>query len=155
MVNDLHEYNSYQDKKLDLWVLLENVNYSIRRGREKELSQFGFTLIQASVLRLLRKNTAGLSLTEIASSINREQNSVSSLISRMQKKGLVEKVRNPRKSGIIIRITRKGRQSYSETLDKTFLTAVIYALSEEEQEQLQFYLQKIKVKATDLLGLIK
>jgi DNA-binding MarR family transcriptional regulator len=155
MIKDLQEYNSYQDKKLDIWVLLENVNYTVRRGRERELSQFGFTLIQASVLRLLRQNPPGLSLTEIANSINREQNSVSSLISRMQKKGLVEKIKNTKKSGIIIRITRKGRQQYSETLDKTFLTAVVYALSEEEQEQFQFYLQKIKVKASDLLGLVK
>jgi DNA-binding MarR family transcriptional regulator len=155
MIKDLQEYDSYQDKKLDIWVLLENVNYTVRRGREKELSQFGFTLIQASVLRLLRQNPAGLGLNEIASFINREQNSVSSLISRMQKKGLVEKIKNSKKSGITIRITRKGRQQYSETLDKTFLTAIVYALSEEEQEQFQFYLQKIKVKASDLLGLVK
>jgi DNA-binding MarR family transcriptional regulator len=155
MIKDLQEYNSYQDKKLDIWVLLENVNYTVRRGREKELGQFGFTLIQASVLRLLRQNPAGLGLNDIASFINREQNSVSSLISRMQKKGLVEKIRNTKKSGITIRITRKGRQQYSETLDKTFLTAIVYALSEEEQEQFQFYLQKIKVKASDLLGLVK
>lgn len=152
MEHVLQEYNSNLDQKLDLWVLLENVNYMVRRGREKELTQFGLTLIQASVLRLLRKKPEGITLTEIANTLFREPNSVSSLISRMQQKGLVEKVKNSKGGGIKIRITKRGRQQYTETIDKTILTAIVYALSDQEQEQLQFYLQKIKVKAMELVG---
>ena len=152
MKHDVREYTSDLDQKLDLWVLLENVNYMVRRGREKELSLFGLTLIQASVLRLLRKKPEGITLTEISTALCREPNSVSSLVSRMQQKGLLGKARNSRGGGIKIRITKKGRRKYNETIDKTYLTSIVYALSEQEQEQLQFYLKKIKVKATELLG---
>ena len=47
MEPDELEYNSDLDQKLDLFVILENVNYMVRRGREKELGLFGLNLIQA------------------------------------------------------------------------------------------------------------
>lgn len=153
MEHDGLEYTSDLDQKLDLFVMLENVNYMVRRGREKELCLFGLNLIQASVLRLLRKKPEGITLTEISSAICRAPNSVSSLISRMQRKGLLEKVKNFKSGGIRIRITKKGRKQYNETIDKTYLTSIVYALSDEDLEQLQFYLKKIKVRAMELQGL--
>ncbi len=152
MEPDELEYTSDLDQKLDLFVMLENVNHMVRRGREKELGLFGLNLIQASVLRLLRKNPEGLTLTEIASGIYRAPNSVSSLVSRMQQKGLLEKVKNSKSGGIKICITKKGRKQYNETIDKTYLTSIVYALSDEELERLQFYLKKIKVRAMELQG---
>ena len=105
------------------------------------------------MLRLLRKNPEGITLTEIASGICRAPNSVSSLISRIREKGLLEKVKNAKSGGIRIRITKKGIKQYNETIDKTYLTSIVYALSDEELEQLQFYLKKIRVRAMELQGL--
>ncbi len=139
------------DSKLDLIVLLDQVRYMATRARENELRTYGLTLIQASVLRLLRNAPEGKSLQEISGIVTRETNSVSSLISRMQDKGLVMKKRTRQGNGIRVLITDKGRDVYNESVDRTLLSMLLSALSDQEQKDLYESLYKLKVKATELL----
>jgi DNA-binding MarR family transcriptional regulator len=142
---------SRYDKKLDLIVLLDQVRYMATRARENELRAFGLTLIQAAVLRLLRDTPEGATLQEISGVVTRETNSVSSLISRMQDKGLVKKQRTRQGNGIRVLITEKGKNIYNESVDRTLLTMLLSVLSGEEQRDLHILLSKLKVKASELL----
>ncbi len=142
---------SRYDKKLDLIVLIDQVRYMATRARENELRAFGLTLIQAAVLRLLRDTPEGATLQEISGVVTRETNSVSSLISRMQDKGLVKKQRTRQGNGIRVLITEKGKNIYNESVDRTLLTMLLSVLSGEEQRDLHTLLSKLKVKASELL----
>jgi len=139
------------DSKLDLIVLLDQVRYMATRARENELRAYGLTLIQAAVLRLLRDSADGATLQEISSVVTRETNSVSSLISRMQDKGLVKKQRTKQGNGIRVLITEKGKHVYNESVDRTLLSMLLSVLSDEEQKELYGLLQKLKGKASVLL----
>ena len=139
------------DGKLDLIVLLDQVRYMATRARENELRAYGLTLIQAAVLRLLRDSEDGATLQEISSVVTRETNSVSSLISRMQDKGLVKKQRTKQGNGIRVLITEKGKQVYNESVDRTLLSMLLSVLSDEEQKELYGLLHKLKGKASVLL----
>ena len=148
--NTKDKHDGY-DSKLDLIVLLDQVRYMITRSRENELRNYGLTLIQASVLRQLRDIPEGKTLQEISSLITRETNSVSSLISRMQDKGLVKKQRTRQGNGIRVLITEKGKRIYNESVDRTLLNMLLSVLPDDEQKTLYESLQKLKLKVTELL----
>ncbi len=84
-----------QSADIDLWVLLDQTRDAIARAREMELSQYKITKVQASVLFMLLTQNKRIALSDISKWILREPHSISSLISRMERNGLVRKIKEP------------------------------------------------------------
>lgn len=136
-----------------LWSLLQATRFSVARLRELELNEFGLTIEQASVLRIL-KDKGALSSKELEGLTLRRHNSMSILTTRMAQIGLVKKSRRGSEKANRILITDSG----SELLSKVTFAAVPMAfsvLTSVEREKLTASLCFLNARARGLLGTIE
>ena len=138
--------------RFELWQLFNNTNFAISRARESELAKFGLTLEQAILLNTLIKNGGSATLDEIAERTIRQYHSVSTLVKRMTKSGLVKKVKYSDKKKFEVSITDKGYEIYSK-IPPNSLEMIFSVLSIQDQESLATILQSLKLRARNLLGL--
>ena len=141
------------DQDYALWLLLLKVRRCISKTREKELSPYDITPEQAGVLFIVQALNNGTTPAEISRLTFREPHTVSVLISRMEKKGLVKKVRDmDRKNMIRVAITEEGEQAYDQSTQRTTIHNIMSALSEAERQQLMLLLQRLSDRALKELG---
>lgn len=82
------------DPLLNTWVSMNQAFYILSRAIENELGRHQTTLAQFHILLLLDASKGPMALGELASYLFREPNSVFAQLNRMQKAGLVTKVRD-------------------------------------------------------------
>ena len=141
------------DQDYALWLLLLKVRRGISKARGKELSPYDITPEQAEVLFIVQALNNKTTPAEISRLTFREPQTVSVLISRMEKKGLVKKVRDmDRKNMIRIAITEKGQQAYNQSSQRATIHNIMSALSEAEHQQLMSLLQRLSDQALKELG---
>jgi DNA-binding MarR family transcriptional regulator len=139
---------SPMDEDYNLWVLLHQTTDAVLRARQKELDQFGISVIEVGVLVVIQAIGEKATPSEISRRIFREPHSVSALLNRMEKKGLVKKTQDlDRKNLVRVSITEKGRQAYDKSTRRKSIYRVISSLSEEERQQLRSFLEKLRTKA--------
>ena len=137
---------------LKLWVLLDQTRDIISKARELELVQYKLSRVQAAVLFILLIENRGLTINEISNWNVREPNSVLSLVNRMEKIGLVKKIRDAEDDKIKIVATEKGRKLYTGA-SRLSIEMIFSILSKEEKKQLNSSLRKLRSKARELLGI--
>jgi DNA-binding MarR family transcriptional regulator len=136
----------------ELGVLIERTRSIYSRMRELELAKYGFTPEQAAVLHVLKSQGGSAANDEIAKIIVRQYHSVASIVSRMEKLGLVKKEKSKGEKKFIISITEKGSDKYSK-VPMNSITMVFETLSPEEKRQLTALLKKVMSQGRRLLGL--
>ena len=103
------ETNVATDQDYELWVLLHQACSPMARARDDELGPVGISRMQAAVLFIVRAITAPATPAEVSRWLFREPHTVSGLLNRMEKHGLVRKIKDlGRKNMIRIVITEKG-----------------------------------------------
>jgi DNA-binding MarR family transcriptional regulator len=140
------------DIDFELWVLLDHSRRALVRARELELSQFGITQEQAGVLHTLLDNGGSLTNAEIADIMIRQSNSVTTLVTRMEKLGLVKKTKSANDVKIIVSITPKGRSIYEKVTTKSIHMA-FSDLSIKDKQKLIKYFKHLTAKGRHLLGM--
>jgi len=147
MKNQLSEGKDY-----DLWRLLANTRAVIFKVREKELSQYGITPQQAGILHILQTTGDKVTIAHISRLTFRELHTVLGLVNRMEKTGLVRKVKDSGNKNVIrVSLTGKGRGVYYQSINRESIYQILSSLSEEEQRQLSSFLGKLLNKACKLL----
>ncbi len=147
MKNDLNGDMIY------LWTVLHQARDAVFKFREKELQKIGISTAIAEVLFTIEDIGYRATPTEISSHLVREFHSVSSILSRMEKKGLVKKVNDlERKNLVRIYITDKGKQVYHEARKRESILNILSCLSETEVMQLALPLKKLRDEAIKSLG---
>ena len=145
MENSLIEGQYYK-----LWILLSQTRDLIFDLREKELSPYGITARQAIILFIITTLGGKTNINKIARRLHREHHTLSVGLNRMEKQGLVKKTRNPdRKYEIIVTLTEKGQQAYELSLKRESIKEIMSCLSEEEHQQLNSILKKLRDKALE------
>lgn len=139
-----------EDVDFELWKSLDHVHSAISRSRELEMKQHGITPEQAGVLRTLIEKGGFTTNAEIADVMVRQYNSITTLVNRMEKSGLVkkEKINNDRR--FIVSITPKGR-SICEKITINSVHMAFSGLSLEEKQKLASYLENIMEKSRSML----
>jgi DNA-binding MarR family transcriptional regulator len=132
--------------------LLDQTRDLVAKAREYELKRYKISRVQASVLYILSRENRGISIAEIANWNIREPHSVLGLINRMEKIGLVKKVREEDDDKVKIILTEKGRELYSSA-PKLSMQMIFSVLSEKEKQQLKSTLEKVRLRTRELLGL--
>ena len=139
-----------------LWVLLRRTRRAIHKARERELRKADISTINFGVLSVIQAIGNRPTLAEISRWLLRESHSISELIGRMEKGGLVRRVRDLEKKNLVrIEITEKGQQVYNRSAKRTVIHRIMSSLSEEEQRQLDSCLNKLRDRAYKELGLDK
>lgn len=145
-----------RDRDFELWFLLAQARRVLFKVRQKELARYNITSGQSAVLFVIQAVGGKTTLGEIGRWTLREPHSVSELLSRMEKQGLVRKVKElDKKYGIRIVLTEKGREAYYKSTAREYIYEIMSSLSEEERQQLRSCLQKLRDKALILLALEK
>jgi DNA-binding MarR family transcriptional regulator len=129
----------------ELWVLLRQARDAVHKVRDNELRQFGISSVQASILFIIQAIGHEATAAEISRWIFRRPHGVSMLLDRMQKKGLIKRVKSPERKNVSrIIITPKGQKALDESAKGACIHQVISTLNPEEQARLRIYLLKLR-----------
>jgi len=140
---------------IELEELLERSTSTLSRMRELELFQYGLTQEQAAILHILQIEGGLSTYNEIANIIVRQYHSVASIVNRMEKIGLVKKIRNKDNKKFIVSITKKGINKYTQIVQiRRNLPRIFFeGLSLEQKQQLYPILQELLSRGRKILGL--
>jgi len=136
----------------ELWVLFHQASDAAVKAREIELWQSGLSWIQSGVLVMLKTSAEPPSPAQIARWLLREPHSVSALLDRMEKGGLIKRTKDSvRKNVIRVALTEKGEEAYSTVLEMKSIREILSCLSAKEKRNLRTYSEKLRSNALDQL----
>jgi DNA-binding MarR family transcriptional regulator len=136
----------------ELWILIDHVHSAISRARELEMAQLGVTLEQAGVLHTLTNLGGSATNADIADTMVRQYPSTTTLITRMEKLGLVKKEKSGSSKKFEVSITSKGKNIYYQ-FSYNSLQMVFEDLSPEEKQKLITSLTQLVEKGRNLTGI--
>jgi DNA-binding MarR family transcriptional regulator len=142
-----------EDPKIAAYGLLDSTRDLIFKSVEMELAQYQMSAPQVKVLDTLARSDGELTLRQLSESTVKELNSVSALVTRMVKKGLVKKIKKPDDGKIYIVITEAGKDVFENTVTEKSIHLIFETLSDSDVIQLRTLLSKLHNRARTLLGL--
>ncbi len=135
-----------------LWARLFMSAKVVERAREIELSRVHISLIQAMVLYALKLSPEPLTPSRLARMLCREAHTMSALIDRMEKQGLVKKKHDlARKNLVRVVVTAKGDEAFQRQRSVNTVTNITNSLTKKEREALGTCVDKLRLRATDLI----
>lgn len=141
------------DAEINLYILLDQADSIVTNAVELELKHLQMTQPQARVLTMLSREDRPVTLDELANWTLKEFNSVSTLINRMEKKGLVKKIKKVGEYKTYVVLTEKGSDLYHKKVTERSIHLIFEKLTVEEQQQLYYLLKKVRDTTRDLLGM--
>jgi DNA-binding MarR family transcriptional regulator len=142
------------DRDYNLWVLLRQTRDAMVKARERELEKVGISSIQAAVLFTIQSIGTEATPAEISRRLVREPHSVSGLLNRMEKQGIIRRAKDlPKRNMVRVVVTDKGREAYEQSTKRLSMHEIMAALSEDERNQMWGYLEKLRDKAMKLAGI--
>ena len=136
----------------NIWGLFADVLELVAKARTIELTRHGLTREQSHILRRLNDAGGTITLNELAANVIRAHNSVSAIVNRMVKNGLVTRERKPHERQYEIRMTPKGRELFN-SMPTNSLKMAFSVLSAEEKRGFVTCLKKLEDKTKNMLGL--
>ena len=145
--------NFSTDQDYNLWVLLNQTTEAILKARQKELDQYNISTIKAAALLVIETIGHKPTPTEISRRLLRRPHSVSGLLSRMEKQGLVRQVKDlDRKNLVRVELTEKGHEAYYQSTKRESICQIMSSLSKKKRQQLISSLQILRDKALKRLA---
>ncbi len=149
------------NEKFNLWILINQTRDIMNAAREKEVEKHGLSAEEQRLMLFVQimEKTGGEKVTgsDIARWLFRKPSSISELLTRMEKRGLVQRVPDPdNKKSIIIKLTEKGAQlSDKAHSEGELISYLMSSLSEDERHQLWIIIGKLRTLALKELGVQK
>jgi MarR family transcriptional regulator, organic hydroperoxide resistance regulator len=147
---DVIKHRSSLDIFYKVWILLNQSRDSMQRAREKELRKHDVSSQQAAVLFIAKSIEGKVTPSEISKWMLKAPHTTSTILTRMERQGLVTKHReigNGRE--VIISLTEKGEEAYRLSEKIESIRDIISCLSQEERQQLNSYLVRLRDAAID------
>lgn len=134
------------------WVLLTRARHLVYIARQRELAPTRLTPRQSYTLFLIKGLGREATLTNIARYANREANTLSLQFTRMERDGLLKKIKAmPKSNSIRYELTPKGEKANIFSNKNQSVNYIMSILSKEEDQQLRFLLNKIVNRAKEYL----
>jgi MarR family transcriptional regulator, transcriptional regulator for hemolysin len=133
-------------KENSIGYLVNEVARLFRRRFEEEASVHGFTLPQWRALAEINRN-AGISQVQLAASIDIDQMTVSGIVSRLEKRGLIERYPDPNDSRAkLARLTPAGIElvSTAKNVGRALYEDALSGLGAGEREAVTAGLRTIR-----------
>ena len=138
----------------ELWRLLAQTKNAILKARTRELLQYDVSATQARFLFVIQGLGDKATPTEIGQRLLQEPSSVSEFLSRLERNGLVKKVRDLNKKNMVrVVLTEKGLEIHYRTMKRESVHKIMSSLSDEECQQMRSYLLKLRRKALKEIGI--
>lgn len=149
------EMNPFE-REFRLWVMLEQAQAAVFAAREKELARYKLSPMKAAALHIIQSIGTEATPAEIARWILRKPHTVSGLLDRMEKDGLIIKAKNlPKKNLVRVTITEKGKRALRQSFKRESIGRSIAVISAGERSKLYAQLEKIRNKGIKLSGFPK
>ena len=130
-----------------LFSLLRQTADSVLKAREAELKKYSISPEQAAALVCIRSLDNKATPAELSRWLFRKRNSITILLNRMHKLGLISKKANKdRKNSFTIKLTEKGYNAYLQAIEFQAFRSIIEVLSESQRKQLWQLLQTIRLE---------
>lgn len=147
------------DIDYQVWLLNYQIRDLILKVRGKELRRYDLSVEEVGVLMVLTAmDVMGQRATpaEISRWLLREHHSILGILSRMVKKGLIEKNKGvTQKNVIVVTLTEKGRIAYHTSTKRKSIHQVMSHLSDSEKQELSLILRKLRRTTLNMLGIEK
>jgi len=143
-----------QDKEYDLWILLSRVYHLIAMLRKLELSKYEILPVQSYILFVIKALGNETTPSNISEYVYQQRSSISDILNRMVKQGLIEK--SNKASGnkrVIVNLTPKGEKALKLSKNREYLHKVISSLAEEEKQQLEKAMEILRDAAINELAI--
>lgn len=135
-----------------LWGRLFLATKLVERAREIELARIHISLIQAMVLHALKVSREPMTPSKLARMLCREPHSMSALIDRMEKQGLVKKKRDMSPKNLVrVVVTAKGEEAFQRQREANLVSNITSSLTKEERETLASVADKLSFRAIELI----
>ena len=140
------------DGNYELAVLLTQARDAMMKARRKELTRYHISPRQSAVLFYIQAIGNKATPAEISRGLFRESHSISEILGRMEKQGLLRKIRDLRRKNMVrVELTEKGREACNHSEKRASIDKIFSTLSNEERQQLRFYLERLRDKALRLI----
>jgi len=136
-------------KERQLWALLHQTSHTVERAREHEMKECGISMMQAALLWVVRTIEPPATPAIISRWLSREPNTVSAMLNRMERKGLVKRVKHPQGRGMTeVLLTEKGDELRRKSIaEMRVIGNIMASLADEEVDILITALQKLRARA--------
>ncbi len=141
-----------KDREINLYILLDQVDSIVTNAVELELKHLRVSQPQVRILTMLSRENKPVTLEDLANWTLKEFNSVSTLINRMEKKGLVKKKKKDGDLKTYVILAEKGSNLYHHKVTERSIHLIFDRLSKEEMKQFEDLLLKVRDITRDLLG---
>ena len=143
---------TFLNESYTLWLLLFQTRSALFKARQKRAGKyihFNMAAALVTIWAIEGKATPAL----LSRRLFLEPHSVSELVIRMEKKGLIKKKKDFKRENVIrISITEKGRQFCLQAVQADFVRNIMASLSAEQKEQLSTCLRVLYREALKELG---
>jgi len=145
--------NTFPERDYNLWIMLNHTRHAIYRARELELNQYGITAEQGRLLFVVANLGNRATPSEIAKHVFRACHTISSLVNRTEKKGLVKRVKDlESKRSVRITLTEQGKEVMDKVLEMDSVHKIMSGLSDAEGKQMEDYLEILLRRAMYLIS---
>ena len=146
----------FSDPSLTSWALMRQTWAVMDKVAETKLGKIGLTPEKIAVLWACREHPGPLIPAEIARFVSRESQSVTGLLNRMEREGLVTRI--PKRKGrpfTEIKLTPRGDEVCDKGIAvlKKVVEDQMASLKKEEMGQLNMRLKSLRQQAVDTLHL--
>jgi DNA-binding MarR family transcriptional regulator len=143
----------FPDEYFMLWVLIAQTKDAILRARERDYARFGISNERRAVLFVIQNSGGRATPVEIARDLFRELNSVTEMLKRMEKDGLIKREKAAGRSRIEVSLTEKGLDVFRQSLHNQTDRRIFSVLTKSERERLAATLFKLRGKVLEDLGI--
>jgi DNA-binding MarR family transcriptional regulator len=137
------------------WVLLRQVPNLVSRCEDQVFSKYGLTTERHAVLMAIRHIDDPVRPTDVARWLDLSVNSVSMIIDRMVKAGLVKRVRDRKdRRTVFLSSTSKAEKAYvlASVAGWELIQEILAPLSDKDKRDLIKLLETLRDKTYDYLG---
>ena len=137
------------------WILLRQVYNLVSRSEDKVFSEYEVTTERHAVLMAMKHIDGRVRPTDVARWLDRSVNSVSMIIDRMVKAGLVRRVRDRKdRRTVFVTMTSKAEKAYvpATVAGWGLIQEILSPLSDKDKRTLIRLLEALRDKTYDYLG---
>jgi len=145
----------FEDSYKGAWILLRQAYTLILRCEDRVFSEYGLTTEQHAVLMVIKHISAPVRITDIALWLDRSVNSVSMIVDRMVKAGLVRRIRDRKdRRAVFVTITSKAEKAFvpATVAGWGLIQEILSPLSDKDRLTLIKLLGTLRDRTYDYLG---
>ena len=141
------------DKEYDLWILLSRVYHIIAMLRKLELAKYEILPVQSYILFVIKALGNETTPSNISEHVYQQRSSISDILNRMVKQGLIKKVHKANgNKRVIVSLTSEGEKALELSQNRNYLHKVMSSLATEEKQQLESAMEILRDAAINDLA---